>query len=114
GMPGYNPNLVQYAYDLPRARELLADAGHPGGKGLPPLELWTSATTTTALQEHEAIKQDLASLGLKVELITAANWKQYKTYVQGIELNALGERYIPMKKIWLDATHRGPRIAQKP
>ncbi len=28
----------------------------------------------------------------------------FQPYVQGIELNALGERYIPMKKIWLDAT----------
>ncbi len=30
----------------------------------------------------------------------------FQPYVQGIELNALGERYIPMKKIWLDATPR--------
>jgi len=30
----------------------------------------------------------------------------FQPYVQGIELNALGESYIPMKKIWFDATHR--------
>jgi ABC-type transport system substrate-binding protein len=28
----------------------------------------------------------------------------FQPYVQGIELNALGEQSIPMKKIWLDAT----------
>jgi oligopeptide transport system substrate-binding protein len=30
----------------------------------------------------------------------------FQSYVQGIELNALGDRYIPMKKIWFDATSR--------
>jgi oligopeptide transport system substrate-binding protein len=199
GMPGYNPGLAGYPYDLSRARQLLTEAGYPEGKDLPPFELWTSATSTRAQQEHEAIKGDLERLGLKVELFTAKNWQQYKTevlgkrpgaiyrygwfadfpdpdnflfslfhsqspdnyahysnpevdhlleqarsevdylkriqlyrqaekqimedapvvnlvyytyetlfqsYVQGIELTALGERYIPMKKIWFDATSR--------
>jgi peptide/nickel transport system substrate-binding protein/oligopeptide transport system substrate-binding protein len=207
GMPGYNPDLAGYTYDLSHARQLLAEAGYPEGKDLPPLELWTSATTTAALQEQEAIKRDLERLGLKVELLRAENWKQYKTevlgkrpgamyrhtwfadfpdpdnflfslfhsqspdnyanysnpavdhlleqarsegdylkriqlyrqtealimadapgvnllyytleylfqpYVQGIELNALGERYIPMKKIWLDATPRVALTTPKP
>jgi hypothetical protein len=30
----------------------------------------------------------------------------FQPYVQGIELNALGEHSIPIKKIWLDATPR--------
>src|SRR5439155_13745951 len=42
GMPGYNPDLRGYPYNLTRARQLLAEAGHPDGKDLPPLELWTS------------------------------------------------------------------------
>jgi hypothetical protein len=28
----------------------------------------------------------------------------FQPYVQGIELNALGEQSFPMKKIWIDAT----------
>jgi peptide/nickel transport system substrate-binding protein/oligopeptide transport system substrate-binding protein len=199
GMPGSNPDLAGYTYDPARARQLLAEAGYPGGKDLPPLELWTTSTSTAVLQEHETIKRDLESLGIKVELFTAPSWKQYKTavlgkrpgaiyrtswfadfpdpdnflfslfhsqstnnyshysnaavdqlleqarsegdylkriqlyrqaealimtdapavnlvyytfetlfqpYVQGIELNALGEHSIPIKKIWLDATPR--------
>jgi peptide/nickel transport system substrate-binding protein/oligopeptide transport system substrate-binding protein len=206
-MPGYNPDLGGYPYNLARARQLLVEAGHPEGKDLPPLELWTSVTSAIALQEHEAIKRDLEQLGLKIELITAESWQHYKTavlgkrpgamyryvwyadfpdpdnflfslfhsqgssnyghysnsavdrlleqarsegdylkrielyrqtealimadapvvnlvyytdeiffqsYVQGIELNPLGERYMPMKKIWLDATPRVSLTTAKP
>ena len=82
-MPGYNPDLGGYPYNLARARQLLVEAGHPEGKDLPPLELWTSATSTTMLQEHEAIKRDLEQLGLKVELFTAESWQHYNTSVLG-------------------------------
>ncbi len=93
GMPGYNPDLAGYPYNLARARQLLAEAGHPEGKDLPPLELWTSVTTATALQEHEAIKRDLEHLGLKVELFTAESWQQYKTAVLGKRPGAM-YRYV--------------------
>lgn len=29
----------------------------------------------------------------------------FQPYIRGVALNALGESYIPMKKIWLDTTH---------
>jgi peptide/nickel transport system substrate-binding protein/oligopeptide transport system substrate-binding protein len=38
----------------------------------------------------------------------------FQPYVQGVELNALGERYIPMEKIWLDATPRVSLTTAKP
>jgi peptide/nickel transport system substrate-binding protein len=207
GMPGYNPDLGDYAYNLSRARQLLAEAGYPEGKNLPPIELWTGSKHTAVLQEQEAIKRDLEHLGISVELFTAENWKQFATevlgkrpgamsryswfadfpdpdnflfslfhsqspdnyanysnpavdhlleqarsegdylkrialyrqaevlimadapvvnlmyytqeclfqpYVQGIELNALGWQYIPIKKIWLDATPRVSLSTPKP
>lgn len=36
---GYNPDVVPIEYDPARARELLADAGYPGGRGLPPVNV---------------------------------------------------------------------------
>ena len=40
-----------------------------------------------------------------VNLVYYAFEHLFQPYVRGIEINALGERYIPMKKIWLDTTH---------
>jgi peptide/nickel transport system substrate-binding protein/oligopeptide transport system substrate-binding protein len=39
GIPGFVPKESHYRKDLETARELLREAGYPGGKGLPPLEL---------------------------------------------------------------------------
>ena len=37
----------------------------------------------------------------------------FQPYVKGIEINALGERLIPMKKIWLDKAHHAfPKTAK--
>jgi peptide/nickel transport system substrate-binding protein/oligopeptide transport system substrate-binding protein len=206
-MPGSNPDQAGYTYDPAHAQKLLAEAGYPEGKDLPPLELWTFSTSTATQQEHEMIKRDLERLGVRVELLRADNWKQYKTevigmrpgamyrhswiadfpdpdnflfslfhsqsannytrysnptvdnlleqarregdylkriqlyrqtealimadapvvnllyytfetlfqpYVQGITLNALGERYLLMAKIWLDATPRVSLTTAKP
>jgi oligopeptide transport system substrate-binding protein len=206
GMPGHDPELLGYTYDPQRARRLLAEAGYPGGKDLPPLELWSSVVSPEALAEHEAIKQQLEQIGITAELHTADNWKLYKAellgkrpralyryawyadfpdpdhflfilfhsqspnnfanyhnpqvdqlleqarrefdylnrvrlyrqaealimhdaptvnllyytfeglfqpYVRGIKLNALGEQYLPRKKIWLDTTYGAPANGAK-
>ena len=39
GIAGYNPAVKKIAYDPDRAKKLLADAGFPNGRGLPPLKI---------------------------------------------------------------------------
>lgn len=39
GIAGYNPNVKKIAYDPERAKKLMADAGFPNGRGLPPLKI---------------------------------------------------------------------------
>ncbi|MEO6873753.1 MAG: peptide ABC transporter substrate-binding protein, partial [Opitutaceae bacterium] len=68
GLPGYTPptGLVM---DLPAARQLLVDAGFPGGKGLPPIELLYNTS-----ENHQVIAEAVQemwrrNLGVEVRLV---------------------------------------------
>lgn len=68
GVPGYQKDYAGIAYDPAKARSLLAQAGYPGGRGLPPIELnWT-----TTIAENRVIAEAVATnlsnnLGLRVK-----------------------------------------------
>src|SRR5262245_11624648 len=68
GMPGYNPALRALAYNPARARELLTQAGHPGGRGLPHLELWSSVRSERIDKELAGVREQLAAVGIHAEI----------------------------------------------
>jgi len=67
GFPGFSGQTRGYRYDPQRARELLAAAGFPNGKGLPPLVLQLGASPRT-LSVAEVVQQQLAELGIRLQL----------------------------------------------
>lgn len=82
GTYGYDPQFRPFPYDPEHARALLAKAGHPGGKGLPAVEIWSSVKPPDIEREHEAIKKYLEEVGFRVELRYNTDWPQFKGLVQ--------------------------------
>jgi oligopeptide transport system substrate-binding protein len=84
GTLGFNPELRGYAYDPRRARELLAQAGYPEGRGLSPISIWSSVKLETVIQEHEQIKKYLKEVGIQAEFNYLTDWPSFsKTLSEG-------------------------------
>jgi len=86
GMPGYDPDLPGYAYDLAKARRLLAEAGYPGGVGFPVVQLWAVHKAESTKAALAAYQQYFSALEVKVEVLFAANWPAYKKMLEQGEL----------------------------
>jgi len=71
-MPGYDANLTGYPYDPRRARKLLRAAGLPHGFKT---VLWTQ-NRETDLRVAQKIQQDLAAVGVSIEIKTVA-WASF-------------------------------------
>ena len=63
GMPGFVDNTGGYFYDPDKARQLLKEAGYPGGEGMPPIRLHTNAAYQDIAQY---IQHELSRIGIKV------------------------------------------------
>jgi peptide/nickel transport system substrate-binding protein/oligopeptide transport system substrate-binding protein len=64
GMPGFDKDYKGYAYDPNKAKQLLAEAGHPDGFDT---ELYVYNTDPNP-RIAQAIQQDLAAIGIKAEI----------------------------------------------
>jgi peptide/nickel transport system substrate-binding protein len=69
GIPGYDAQLKGLPYDPARAKQLLADAGFPDGKGLPPLTMAVNPVTADYRMMTEPIAAMLKdTLGVAIEV----------------------------------------------
>jgi peptide/nickel transport system substrate-binding protein len=88
GTLGYNPRVYGPGYDPGRARELLAQAGYPGGRGLPPIPIWSSVKFDDVLREHERMAKDLAEVGIRAEFHYQTDWPVFS--------RMMAERKLPV------------------
>ncbi|TPP05942.1 ABC transporter substrate-binding protein [Rhizobium glycinendophyticum] len=63
-MPGYDKGFTGYAYDVEKAKALLAEAGYPDGFET----VLFSTNTDPQPRIAQAIQQDLAAIGIKAEV----------------------------------------------
>jgi len=84
-MPGYDTSYEGYPFDVAKAKELLAEAGHPDGFTT---ELYAMNTDPNP-RIAQAIQQDLAQIGITAEL---------KSLAQATVIEAGGDGTAPM--IW--------------
>jgi ABC-type transport system substrate-binding protein len=69
GMPGYDPSVKPLPYNPVKARQLLKQAGHAGGKGLPTLTFAVASGGLTAGPNvAQVVQQDLEQVGFKVQI----------------------------------------------
>ncbi|MGZ3894446.1 MAG: ABC transporter substrate-binding protein [Bacteroidia bacterium] len=67
GLPSYNEQVVKgFTYNPDKARELLLEAGFPGGKNLPEIMLYS---TETYLDLFEFIQSQLAECNIKIKIM---------------------------------------------
>ena len=83
GMPGYNPQLKALEYQPTRARELLAKAGFPDGRGFPPLAIWSSVKSERIEAELLAVKRQLAAVGIPAEINYETDWPTFSKQLAG-------------------------------
>lgn len=76
GLPGYSPTPKALPFDPEGARRLLAEAGYPGGRGAPPIELYSAqATGTAAAKTYAILQRSLEAIGLRL-IIHQVTWSE--------------------------------------
>lgn len=69
--------FVYYPHDIEMAKKKLAEAGYPGGKGMPEITIEYRATTKATRQGFEMLRANLAEAGIKVK----ANFQTFSSFL---------------------------------
>jgi peptide/nickel transport system substrate-binding protein/oligopeptide transport system substrate-binding protein len=82
GTLGFNPLLRAATPDAQHARELLAQAGYPGGRGLSPITFWSGTRSERVVREHEHMARDLAGVGITAQFRYQTDWPAFQKLLE--------------------------------
>jgi oligopeptide transport system substrate-binding protein len=77
GMPSYDSSAVYYDYNPDKARKLLEEAGFPGGRGLPPITLSTTADYLD-ICKYIQYKSGETGIDIRIDISPPAALKEMK------------------------------------
>ena len=82
GLAGYDPNFKNpyRQFNLEKAKELLAKAGFPEGKGLQPIEYATTSSSTSR-QMNEYLQKQMSAIGVQIKFNTYS-WPEFQAAVK--------------------------------
>jgi peptide/nickel transport system substrate-binding protein/oligopeptide transport system substrate-binding protein len=81
GMPAYSPRTKGLGFDPERSRRLLEEAGYPGGRGLKPVNLVTTARSAATEQVLAQLRSDLARVGIPLR-IDNVSWPELSRRIE--------------------------------
>ena len=70
-----------YPFSLAKAKEHLAKAGYPDGKGLPPIEMTMGSTSSTAKRTFEFLRNSFAQIGVQLK----PDFKTWSAFLNAVE-----------------------------
>ena len=68
GLYPHDDSLPQYTYDLEKAKQLLAQAGYPDGKGIPKLVLTYTSAALFHAKYLPLVKESWAKIGVEIDI----------------------------------------------
>ncbi len=80
GMQCYTPSRKALSHNSDAAKRLLAEAGYPAGRGLPPVDYWVPVRTGVRRHMDSLIVEDLNSVGFRVRL-REAEWRRFNDLI---------------------------------
>ncbi|MBC8104238.1 MAG: peptide ABC transporter substrate-binding protein, partial [Cytophagales bacterium] len=80
GIAGYDKRFKGLTYDPEKAKALLAAAGYPGGRGLPPLRLTLVEKQPDFVKPAEVMREQLIAVGFPVQLKEAEHATALRAY----------------------------------
>jgi ABC-type transport system substrate-binding protein len=81
GISGYSPEPKTLGYRPDEAKRLLAEAGHPGGQGLPPIRLSITSSSPAVQRVLDMIRNDLGAVGIRLEIVQVS-WAELSVQLE--------------------------------